>query len=735
MKISSLIKALITVLTVLVAVSMSLLFISNTYNTQLITFKNNKLTFKQLGSDLRSASDFLTDQARLYVQYGETTYYNAYMDEVNNKKTREGVVAALTDLGAPKNELDLVQKAADLSNTLAQLEDRAFLAVAAGDYEEARRLMFGEEYKTGKQPIVDTMDEFQQVMNTRIENEEKAVQSKANIALMSFIIVDIVMVLFAVISLFIILNKIKRINRLVNLSTDVAAGKLNVNIDTGSTDEIGILSESFSKVVASIRIITEAIHTSAKAQEEGQTEDSIDTSMLSGSFKDIGDSFNSLNASKHKDIMDILTCVKSMGSGDFDVPLRQYPGKKRIANEIIEELRKNLKDVSGAVQAEINAARKGHLKDRIDTSKFSGDWAKLVSELNALLDTIIAPIEETSQALVEMSKANFSAKVKGDYQGDFKLIKDSMNNTISATAFYIKDITELLDRMADNNFEQRIHKDYIGDFAEIKVSLNKIIDKFNTVLSEIGSAAKEVNNGSKQMSNSSMVLAQGATEQAESVEELSSMVCSIEEQTKKNAVNAKTANELSAKSKTNALEGNAEMEKMLVAIEGIKSSSNNISKIIKVIDDIAFQTNLLALNAAVEAARAGQHGKGFAVVAEEVRSLASRSQNAARETTALIEDSISKVNNGTMLANSTANSLAVITSDITDVSSIINDIAESSNRQADTVAQISTGLKQISEVVQNNTAISQETASASEELLGQSENLESIVSVFKLGQN
>ena len=263
-------------------------------------------------------------------------------------------------------------------------------------------------------------------------------------------------------------------------------------------------------------------------------------------------------------------------------------------------------------------------------------------------------------------------------------------------------------------------------------AFNKLVLDQNHILGNINEASMQVTTGSEQVASASQSLAQGSTQQASSLEEITASISEIADRTKVNASQANNANELVHEAKEGAERGNAQMGEMIEAMHDINHASENISKIIKVIDDIAFQTNILALNAAVEAARAGAHGKGFAVVAEEVRNLAGKSAQAANETAELIEDSISKIAKGSRLAEDTAKALETIVGNIDKIVQLISDIALASNEQATAITQIDQAIGQVSDVVQSNSATSEQCAAASEELSNQAHRLRELIAKFKL---
>ena len=312
-------------------------------------------------------------------------------------------------------------------------------------------------------------------------------------------------------------------------------------------------------------------------------------------------------------------------------------------------------------------------------------------------------------------------------------VNDEIGETICSCAEFLShvvDISRVLVIMASGDLSPEISK--LSEKDIIGSSLQKMMDNMNTMFQDIHISADQVSVGSKQVADGASTLSRGSTEQADTITELSNAIAELAQKTKSNAEMADKAARLAETIKANAQSGNQHMNDMTDAVNDINEASSSISKVIKVIDDIAFQTNILALNAAVEAARAGAAGKGFAVVAEEVRNLAAKSAEAAKDTSSLIENSIEKATLGVRIAGETAESLAGIVDGINESTQLVVEIARSSEEQAHSIHQINAGVDQVAQVVQLNSATAEESAAASDEMSTQSVMLQDLISQFKL---
>jgi methyl-accepting chemotaxis protein len=427
------------------------------------------------------------------------------------------------------------------------------------------------------------------------------------------------------------------------------------------------------------------------------------------------------------------------GNLEFDLNITEageYTGELHDQfTEIGENLNRVRTSISNLIEEATmitDAAVKGRLETRADESKFNGAWKTLIGGMNNILEEIARPTREIAAVMNTMSSGNLQLTVEGTYEGEFDELKQSVNTTAKNLKMVVSKISEITGEIAAGNLAIKNVEIWQNDFASVSEALNTIIETLNVLMRDIHQAAEQVTAGSNQVSDGSQALAQGSTEQASSIQELTASISEIADQTKKNAVDANQAKELTTDVRDYAVRGNAQMIDMQSSMQEINRSSEDISRIIKVIDDIAFQTNILALNAAVEAARAGQQGKGFAVVAEEVRTLAARSADAAKETTLLIEGSISKVQAGTKIADETASALTEIVGGIRKVTDLMENIAIATNEQATGITQINMGVEQVAQVVQNNSATAEQSAAASEELSSQAELLKEMIGRFQL---
>ena len=341
------------------------------------------------------------------------------------------------------------------------------------------------------------------------------------------------------------------------------------------------------------------------------------------------------------------------------------------------------------VNALLEEAKNGNLSHRADLNKLDKVFQPMMAGIHEIVEAIVQPVQEATAILERVAERDLTARVVGDYQGDHARIKDALNTAV---------------------------------------------ENLDEGLSQVASATEQVSAASGEISAGSQTLAQGATEQASALEQISSSLEEVSSMTKQNAANAQEARGLTENTRAATARGVDSMTRLSQAIDKIKASADKTAKIIKTIDEIAFQTNLLALNAAVEAARAGDAGKGFAVVAEEVRNLAMRSAEAAKNTATMIEESVKNAEGGVQLNQEVIKNLEEINVQVEKVKSVMTEIATSSDQQSTAIDQITQGVDQMNKVTQQNAANSEESASAAEELSGQAAEMQSLVGGFQLSQ-
>ncbi len=349
---------------------------------------------------------------------------------------------------------------------------------------------------------------------------------------------------------------------------------------------------------------------------------------------------------------------------------------------------------------------------------------------------ITVPVRQLTQASMQMHQGELSGadQITHSAEDELGLLSNSMRGTMKILDEYVKEISETLVSIAKGDLTKDFHgiTNFQGDFSSIKDSLVYILRSFNSTLSEINNVASQVDVGSDQVATGAQALSQGATEQASSIEELAARVVEIDQQILQAGEYAQTASEKAGEAGELTQSCNQQMQEMVSAMDDISRTSQEIGKIIKTIEDIAFQTNILALNAAVEAARAGAAGKGFAVVADEVRSLAAKSADASKNTAALIAASMAAVDRGAKLVDSTAEHLQSVSDHTGSVVSMVQQIAVTAREQSDAIQFVTTGIDQISAVVSNNSATAEQSAAASEELSSQAAVMKQLVDRFAL---
>jgi methyl-accepting chemotaxis protein len=580
----------------------------------------------------------------------------------------------------------------------------------------------------------------------------------------------------------------------VNNTLDAVIGPLNVaaeyvdriskgDIPNKITDnyngDFNEIKNNLNQAIDAVTALVTDAGLLSKAAVEGKLATRADASKHQGDFRRIVQGVNDCLDAVIGPLNVAAEYVDRISKGDIpDKITDTYNGD-------FNTLKNNLNTCIGAVNALVadasllsKAAVEGKLATRADASKHQGDFRKIVQGVDDCLDAVIGPLNVAAEYVNRISKGDIPEVITDSYNGDFNTLKNNLNtcveavnslvgdakmlaqaaidgklatradaskhqgdfaaivkgvnDTLDAVIIPINEAAEVMKATANQDMTKRVTGNYKGDLHEFKENINLAIDNLDRALSNVAAAVVQFNSAANQISSGSQALAEGASVQASSLEEVSSSLEEMSSMTKLNAENANQAKGLAVGARDTAVQGNEAMVRMSTAVNEIKKSSDQTAKIVKTIDEIAFQTNLLALNAAVEAARAGEAGKGFAVVAEEVRNLARRSAEAAKNTADMIETSVKHADGGVRISEEVAKALREIVEGAGKVNNLIVEIASASEEQTKGIDQVNIAVGEMNRVTQQNAANSEESASSAEELNSQAEELSGVIGSFSL---
>ncbi len=546
---------------------------------------------------------------------------------------------------------------------------------------------------------------------------------------LSVILIGIVM---AGVTMIYIGRKMKPLVQMARVSDEIARGNTNVNLPVTKNDEIGTLSRSFGVVIATFDSLLNDIGELSKEHAKGNIIAKIDASKYQGSFNEVALATSETAGDYAKMLQEIIYCLSNFAKGNFNVEIKDYPGRKVGITKALLQLNNNLSSVRLDLSHLIEQASEGELNFRLEAEKYKGDWQTLVCSLNKLMNTIAEPINETALVLKEVSRGTFSVKMQGVYKGQYLVVKNAINYTVDTIAGYIREISRILNEMSNNNLRQTVDGDYVGEFSLIKDSLNRIIFNFNTILNNLGTTANQLSDGSAIIAQSTNEISSGSGEQAQSVLTLKGLIDEVIESTANDLENTGKAKVIIKESHESINTGTAEMHKLLTSMNELTQVSQSINSIVKVIDNIAFQTNILAVNAAIEASHAGLYGRGFEVVANEVKDLAQKSIESSKEIEKLIKQAVEKIKTGTENANATNLVMQQIINVINSTNNLMDTIAQSATSQVESSDAISKQIEMLLNIADINSSSTEQLVASTEELASQAEELSQTANDFKL---
>ncbi|WP_428960363.1 methyl-accepting chemotaxis protein [Xanthomonas oryzae] len=650
-----------------------------------------KMTKIRLSNEMMNANYLIAMEVRNLVLPTSDAENRKFIENIqaaraHYNKARETLYAMpATSAGqAIRDEID-VRRA-----TVKPLNDKVIELVMSGRSDDALALLL--------QKAAPALQSWQDKIAENIARQDQLATEASTVALKSMddsrkLLIGgalLVVLLSGALGLLITRSLTQPLSRATRAAESIANGKLDNDVDTQFNDETGRLLKAMSKMQLQLHNLISAQTDMAKRHDDGQISFRIAADRFPGEYGRMANDTNALVASHLAVQADLARIMGRYAIGELSEDMQVLPGEKAVFSDTMAQVKSNLSAMNAEIKHLAQSAANGDFSARGDAERFQYDFRVMVESLNTLMATADGNLHSLSGLLQSIAAGDLTARMSGDFHGVFAQMRDDANATATQLA--------------------------------------EIVNGIKQSAVSIKGAASEIAAGNQDLSQRTEQQAASLEETAASMEELTSTV-------KQNAESARQANQLAIGAASVASQGGEIVSKVVQTMSGIEASSKKIADIISVIDGIAFQTNILALNAAVEAARAGEQGRGFAVVASEVRTLAQRSSGAAKEIKDLIDDSVQRVTDGSVLVHSAGTTMAEIVASVQRVTDIMGEISAASQEQSAGIEQVNQTVTQMDETTQQNAALVEEATAAARAMEEQAQQLTEAVALFRLSND
>ncbi|KRG47002.1 methyl-accepting chemotaxis protein [Stenotrophomonas beteli] len=646
----------------------------------------NMVKMRLLNDMLDTNNAMLMHRRLMVIKRGED-FDKDYQQALQLSRTYEGIWARYVKIprdatgDALVAKIEAARKATEIST--GQLHAR----MKAGDFDGAARELLAEHgLASAWNQSISALLRHQESLTARSREEYRATEAWTGTLSVVF---GVLSLLLGSLAAWAITRSLTRpLAGAVKLADGIASGRLDSAIDASGNDEVTQLLKSMQRMQAQVQAVMAAQGELARQHDAGSLSYRMDERAFPGDYGRMVHETNAL-VGAHVQVQNrLIEVMKHYARGDLSVDMDPLPGEKAAITQAMDETKRSLSAINGEIRRLATAAAAGDFSQRGDEARFSYEFGDMVSGLNRLMQTTDENLVQVSSLLQAISRGDLTVRMEGDFHGVFARMRDDCNATVD--------------------------------------QLKQIVGRIQSSASSITLAAGEIAAGNTDLSRRTEQQAANLEETAASMEELTSTV-------KQNAEHARQANQLAIGAHGVATQGGDVVGQVVTTMSAIEASSKKIAEIISVIDGIAFQTNILALNAAVEAARAGEQGRGFAVVASEVRTLAQRSAGAAKEIKGLIEDSVGKVADGSVLVRQAGTTMGQIVASVQRVTDIMADISAASQEQSSGIEQVNQAVVQMDETTQQNAALVEEASAAARSMAEQANLLSEAVAVFRTG--